>query len=253
MIKIFQKLLRIVTVCSAYHAIRDRSQTLVNGVVKKRALKMADPLRGLWKRQKKEDFYFRVKFEFTLFSMGLTHIFHGKKGALIFFRYQLEGLKNLHEIFNLHLHPYVFVKGPWYISIAPHIILILQYANRKRYKQLEMLQFTNILAAFNKNCSQTNREEKSVLSRSISVRNAITIHWSFIHLNAAFKGILNVPSLMLGEHSFIGQVNLELTFAFYGHLPIYLFFFERRLFDSRINECGMGLLLVLVSLGLGKM
>ena len=60
---------------------RDRSQTLVRGPDAKRGpLKFMTLVRGTLKKITN----FLVKIEFTCFSMGLTHNFHEKKGALNF-------------------------------------------------------------------------------------------------------------------------------------------------------------------------
>ena len=60
--------------------LRDRSQALVRGAwCKKGALKIFDPCKGGALKKITTDF--PLKIEFTCFSMGLTHNFHGKKGG----------------------------------------------------------------------------------------------------------------------------------------------------------------------------
>ena len=73
----------------ALQIVRDRSQTLVGGAdAKKGAPKIFNPCKGKpWKNTAN----FPVKIEFTCFSTGLTHNFHGgkkrKRGGLTFLRW----------------------------------------------------------------------------------------------------------------------------------------------------------------------
>ena len=84
------------------------------GLVQMRAHKIFDPCKGVLKKKTTE---IKLKIEFTCFSMGLTHNFHGKKGALIFFfLVWREGLEKCSRYFIYIRPPY---KCLWTVPNSP--------------------------------------------------------------------------------------------------------------------------------------
>ena len=88
-----------------WYVVRDRSQTLVRGGLRRKgALKLFEPCKGGPEKIAKD---FPLKIEFTCFSMGLTHNFHGKKGGgdLNFFCGLKGAPKNFRDKYFLHQAP----------------------------------------------------------------------------------------------------------------------------------------------------
>ena len=95
--------LLIKTISCMFWPVRDHSQTLVRRGgpdAKRGALKIFDPCKG---GPEKNYHRFSIKIEFTCFSMGLTHNFHGKKGGPEIFFAVWRGPQKICAI-NIFLH-----------------------------------------------------------------------------------------------------------------------------------------------------